>query len=113
MPRQQRAYILRAYVKGRPNGRFVAVCLKPNLVVEGSTQVEARQKLEQLLDAYVDDAAKDGHLEHFMAQRAPLRFHVEYWFGRLKRLAHALNRSFKPFSMKTPRIESRHIRQHA
>jgi hypothetical protein len=85
----------------------VAVCLKPNLVVEGSTQVEARHKLEQLLDAYVDDAVKDGHLEHFMAQRAPLRFRVEYCVGRLKRLALALNRSFKPFR------ETRHISQHA
>lgn len=113
MAQHQRAYVLRAYVKGRPNGRFVAVCLKPNLVVEGSTQVEARQKLEELLDAYVDDAVKDGHLEHFMAQRAPLRFRVEYWVGRLKRLAHALNRSFKPFNIETETSRSRTRIRHA
>jgi hypothetical protein len=115
---QQREYVLRSYVTRRPSGRFVAVCLKPNLVVEGGTQNEARQKLQQLLDAYVDDATKDGHLEYFMAQRAPLQFRVEYWVGRLKRrLALVLNRSFKPFSIETIRpfsIETRRrIRQHA
>jgi hypothetical protein len=97
MADNQRTYDLRCYVKERPSGRFVAVCLKPNLVVEGGTQAEARQKLGLLLDAYVEDAVKDGHLERSMAQRAPLRFHVEYWIGRLKRLTHALNHSFEPF----------------
>ena len=102
-----KSYVLRAYVKGRPSGRFVAVCLRPNLIVEGSTQVEAQDKLQQLLDAYVDDASTNGHLDYFMAKRAPLRFHVEYWLGRLRRLALALNRSFKPFNIETETSRTR------
>jgi predicted RNase H-like HicB family nuclease len=98
MPQNQRTFDLRCYVKGRPSGRFVAVCLKPNLVVEGSTQIEARQKLDQLLDAYIEEAGKDGQLEHFMAQRAPLHFYVEYWLGRLKRSASTLDHSFTTFN---------------
>jgi predicted RNase H-like HicB family nuclease len=103
---KQQAYVLRGYIKERPNGRFVAVCLKPNLVVEGSTQSEAFRRLQQLIYAYIEDAVKDGHLEHFMAQRAPLRFHVEYGVGRLQGLALAL-KSFKPFT------ETCNIPQHA
>lgn len=107
MAQEQRTYVLRGYIKERPHGRFVAVCLKPNLVVEGSTQSEAFHKLQQLICAFVEDAVKDGHLEHFMAQRAPLRFHVEYGVGQVKRLARALNQSFKPFT------ETCNIPQHA
>ena len=90
-----KTYVLRGYVKQRPDGRVVGVYLRPNLVVEGKTLHEAQHKLEQLIHAYISDSVKDGNLEHFMAQRAPIRFYAQYWIGRvLLDLSH----SFKSFT---------------
>ena len=90
----QRTYVLRGYVKERSDGRFVGVCLRPGLVVEGQSVRDALDKLQQLTRAYLAEAAKDGHLEHFLAQRAPAKFYVEYAVGRVLL---ALSHSFTPF----------------
>ena len=102
-----RQYRLRGYVKERPDGRFVGVCLRPNLVVEGHSQDEALTKLWDLIAAYMMDALKDGQIDHFMAQRAPLRFQLEYCAGWLRARTHALDHNFLAFT------ETRTIPQHA
>jgi hypothetical protein len=89
---------MRCYVARRPNGRFVAVCLQPNLVVEARSQHEAKQQLETLIEAYIESATRDGELVHFMSQRAPVRFYIEYWFGRIKNQFRRLNFHFRPFT---------------
>jgi len=90
----RKIYKLRGYVTQRGERRFVAVCLKPNLVFEGSTQREAMNGILRLIRTYAKEAAQDGQLDHFMATRAPLRFHFEYATGRIAKL---MNHSFKPF----------------
>ncbi|MCH7748914.1 MAG: hypothetical protein IH939_12555 [Acidobacteria bacterium] len=83
---EPRSYRLRCYLVIRPSGTVVAVCLKPNLVVEGRSETDARQRLHELIEAYAIDAAADGHLDLLMARRAPFRFYREFWIGRLKNL---------------------------
>ncbi len=81
-----RTYTLRCYLVTRPSGTVVAVCLKPNLVVEGRSETDARQRLHELIANYALDAAADGHLDLLMARRAPFAFQREYWVGRVKSL---------------------------
>lgn len=97
-----RSYVLRGYVKEREDGRFVGVCLKPNLVVEASTQDAALRQLRDLIGAYIMDAAKDGQLDYFMSRRAPARFYTEYAFGRCLSLIHSMNRAFLTFTETKP-----------
>src|SRR6266850_2156225 len=105
--RSQRTYTLRCYTTRRPKGHYVGVCLKPNLVVHGYSEDHAKEQLDTLIDAYMDAAAKDNRLPHFMSQRAPLRFHVEYWLGRLMKHIRALNGSFRPLR-ETRTVQRRH-----
>jgi hypothetical protein len=92
---ESRTYVLRGYVKERPDGRFIGVCLRPNLIVEGRSSGEALHKLQGLIHAYVQDAVKDGNLAQMMSLRAPATFYREYWTGRVLL---ALSHSFKPFT---------------
>ena len=102
-----KTYVLRGFIKEREGGRFVGVCIQPNLVVEGASQEEALRKLQDLIHAYVRDSVEDGQLEHFMAQKAPLDLRAEYWFGRCLTGMHKMRRSFYAFS------EARQIPSHA
>ena len=76
-------YSLRGFVRRRPTGRFVAVCLRPNLVVEADSASMAFDKLRILLAVYYDDAASDCELDRFMRQRAPVVFYIEWLAGQL------------------------------
>jgi len=97
-----RTFVLRGYVTQREDGRFVGVCLKPNLVVESASEDAAFRQLRELIATYVLEAAKDGHLDHFMSQRAPSRFYVEYFVGRCKRSLKLLNSAFLTFTESKP-----------
>ena len=94
-----KAYTLRGYSVKRPNGRYIAVFLRPALIVEGRSRQEVLHKLRQLTEAYVCDAATDNQLSVLMSQRAPLRYYVEYWTGMFRRL---LDNSFTSFTETCP-----------
>jgi len=93
-----RTYVLRGFIKQVDEGRYVGVCLKPNLVVEADSKDEAFQKLHELIRAYTLDAARDGQLDYFMSRRAPAKFYAEYAVGRAQTLLHALNKPFLTFT---------------
>lgn len=42
-----KTYKLRGYVKERPDGKYIGVCLRPNLVVEAESQNAALNKCKQ------------------------------------------------------------------
>lgn len=78
-----RRYRLHCYTASRPSGVVNAVCLRPNLVVEGRSAADARRRLHELIGAYLEDAAADGTLDQLMFRRAPVRFYLEFWRGYL------------------------------
>lgn len=102
-----RTFVLRGYIRERPDGRFVGVCLRPGLIVEATSADEAWDRLHGLIYAYVDDSLNDGTLEQCMMQRAPARFYVEYLTGRARRLFRNINGPFNTFT------ETRTLSQHA
>lgn len=97
-PAAPKSYVLRGYIKQVANGRYVGVCLRPNLAVEADSKDEAFRKLHDLIRAYANDAARDGQLDYFMKRRAPGRFYAEYAVGRAQTFVHALNRPFLTFT---------------
>jgi len=101
-----KTFVMRGYVRERPDGRFVGVCLRPGLIVEASSAEDALDKLHALIQAYANDSINDGTLECMM-QRAPARFYLEYWTGRVRRLFRNLNGPFNTFT------ETRTLPQHA
>lgn len=94
---EDRKYVLRGYVSERSPGTFVAVCLRPYLVVEGRSIGEARHRLQSLVQGYSLDARKDNQLEYFMSRRASFRHYVRYSLGQIQSVAHALN-TVTPFT---------------
>lgn len=97
-----KTYKLRGYVKERPDGRYIGVCLRPNLVVEAESQNAALDKLRALVEEYMQDAIEDDQLDHFMSQHAPAKFYLEYYADRLKALTHLLRVPFLAFSETRP-----------
>lgn len=93
---------LRGYVRELAPGRHLGVCLTLNLMVEASSQPQALHELYDLIEAYLQDAIKNDELEQFAPRRAPARFYVEYWVGRMIGQIHALQRSFKAFKDQHP-----------
>lgn len=85
---------IRGYVK-KDGDRFVAVALRPYLVVEGKTVGEANHRMGQLIEAYLDDAVREGTFDAAMARKAPLPYRLRYWSAYC---LHAMNRSFQPFT---------------
>lgn len=85
---ENKEYVLRGFIRLRPSGRFVGVCLRPNLVVEADSREEAFEKLKDLIGAYRADAVRDGDLDHFMKQRAPLAFYLEWFSLRIAQFGH-------------------------
>jgi hypothetical protein len=84
---------VRGYSKHVGGGRYIAVSLRPYLVVQAHSHGEARHRLGQLIDAYLDDAYKDGRLGDALARRAPVNYRLAYakaW------LTHHLTSSIKP-----------------
>ena len=57
---ENKEYVLRGFIRLRPSGRFVGVCLRPNLVVEADSREEAFEKLKDLVGAYRADAVIRG-----------------------------------------------------
>ena len=94
---ENKEYVLRGFIRLRPSGRFVGVCLKPNLVVEADSREEAFEKLKDLIDAYHADAVRDGELDHFMKQRAPLAFYLEWFSLRIAQFGHENWRNIREF----------------
>lgn len=94
---ENKEYVLRGFIRLRPSGRFVGVCLKPNLVVEADSKKEAFRKLTDLIDAYHADAVRDGELDHFMKQRAPLAFYLEWFSLRIAQFGHENWRNIRAF----------------
>jgi len=85
---ENKEYVLRGFIRLRPSGRFVGVCLRPNLVVEADSREEAFEKLKDLIGAYRADAVRDGELDHFMKQRAPFAFYLEWFSLRIAQFGH-------------------------
>jgi hypothetical protein len=97
MAEARRIIALRGYVKEVAPGRHVGVCLTLNLVVEASSQREALKQLHGLIGAYLEDALQNNELDAFVPRRAPARFYVEYWVGRIASRLHAVRQGFKAF----------------
>lgn len=76
-------YLLRGYVRRLIGGKWLGVCLTLNLVVEADSREGAKDKLEQLIDAYVNDAIENDEVDAFIPRRAPVSFYVEYFLLRL------------------------------
>src|SRR4030095_13947042 len=87
-------YRVRGYIRRLRNGKYLGVCLTLHLVVEAETQAAARAKLEDLIDAYVDDAIENDEVDAFIPRRAPLSFYGEYWRLRLQSLLHRIGDPF-------------------
>ena len=86
---------LRGFTVRRRDGRFVAFCVRPYLVVEGDSFADANTRMQRLIEAYLADAIKDGTIDQMMARRAPLGVMCEYaaaW------LSQALNNSGRTFT---------------
>lgn len=101
-PPSPHTYVLRGFIKQRAEGRFVAVCLRPGLVVEGPSKRETLSKLEDLIEAYVLEAYADGQATELMARRAPLAFYCEYLCGRAMQLFHFFDGPFQTFTETRP-----------
>jgi hypothetical protein len=93
----EKRYVLRGYVLDRGDGRVLAICLRPYLVVEGRTVGEAKHRLHSLTHAYLVDACQDDRLDDAMSRRAPVRYYARYAVGQVQSFVHAFN-SVKPFT---------------
>lgn len=87
---------LRGFTVRRPDGRFVAICLRPYLVVEGVSWADASTRMQRLIEAYVADAINDGNLDMMLSRKAPLGVRFEYLNLRvLKALNGTSGRTFE------------------
>lgn len=59
----------------------MAACLQPYLVVKGRTPGEAKERMNALLRAYIDDAVSDGTADVLLRRRAPLSLYAQYSFA--------------------------------
>lgn len=90
---------LRGYTITREDGRHYSVCVRPFLVTQGASQVDAHRQMVKLIDAYLEDAVADDALEARLNVRAPLSVLAQYWAAKcisVARLPRAV-----PFKQKT------------
>ena len=74
------------------NGRWQAVCLDLDLMVEGSSKEDVKNRLTQMVHTYIEDARKESEpaRRQLLSRRAPLRvrlawelpFLIHWAFGR-------------------------------
>jgi predicted ATPase len=102
-----RQIVVRGYVKQVGRLQFVGVCLTLNLVVQGESQDEALDKLQELIKAYLCDALDKNELDTFFPRRAPVGFYMEYALGKARSWIHTLQGPFYTFSETLP------VRKHA
>jgi hypothetical protein len=74
---------------------YMAVCLQPYLVVKGRTSGEAKERMNALLRAYIEDAVADGTADVLMRRRAPLSLYAQYGIACV---VHALRRSTETYT---------------
>ena len=90
--------IVRGYVKQVGPSEFVGVCLTLNLVVQAASLREARDKLSDLIEAYLQDAADDNEFSKWVPRHAPFQFYREWFLCRGLALIHRMrHRPFECF----------------
>jgi len=71
--------VLRGFVIRQTDEQFAAVCVKPFLATEGRTREQAVHKMQQLIRAYLSDAAANNDLDGALSRRAPLAVWLQYY----------------------------------
>jgi len=107
MSSESKQFFIHGYCVQRGDDRFVGVCLRPFLVVEGDSHGQVKTRLLQLIRAYLEDAVQEGEVERRLQLRAPLKYYFEYCLGTLviwlKRLPlNWLASSYRTFSKPLP-----------
>lgn len=78
--------IIKCYAK-QDEGVWVAVCLDFCLATQGDSFDEAKLKLEEQINFYVDEALQDKeHGSQLLSRRAPLSSWIEYYCIRLENI---------------------------
>jgi predicted RNase H-like HicB family nuclease len=77
---------VRCYAHRDDDGSWFAICLDLNLYSRGDTYREARDKLEGIMQQYVDEAfsADREHIRDLIPRRAPLRYWLLYAYAALR-----------------------------
>ncbi len=71
--------IIKCYAK-QDNGLWVAVCLDFCLAAQGDSFIEAKNKLEEQITFYVEEALQDKEYgAQLLSRRAPLSSWLEYY----------------------------------
>jgi predicted RNase H-like HicB family nuclease len=78
--------ILKCYAK-QEQGLWIAVCLDLTLATQGETYQEAKQKLEEQIAFYLEEALQDEEYgSQLLSRRAPISSWLEYYFIALNNL---------------------------
>ena len=84
---------LRCYAEQQAPQLWVAICIDLCLAAQGETCAEARAKLDQQMDQYVEEAftVDRDHFDQLIPRKAPLRQRVKYYLAHL----HIASRLFR------------------
>ncbi|MCP5019795.1 MAG: DUF1902 domain-containing protein [Ketobacter sp.] len=77
--------VLRCYAV-QDNGAWVAACLDFSLAAQGDSFPEAKEKLEAMIQGYVEDAivGEDReYADYFLKRKAPLSEWLRYYYYKL------------------------------
>lgn len=87
--------ILKCYAKPEQDV-WIAVCLDLSLATQGDSYTEAKQKLEEQIQFYVEEALQDkDYGSQLLTRKAPLTWWLDYYLIALRsRLLHQTNHIF-------------------
>ncbi|CAD5977916.1 hypothetical protein PCC9214_04330 [Planktothrix tepida] len=76
--------LLRCFLK-QENNQWVAVCIDLNLASQADTCNEAKLKLEEMINSYVQEAltVDSDYAEQLLSRKAPFTLILEYYFAVL------------------------------
>ena len=76
---------LRCYAKQAKDNSWYAVCIDLNLVASGDNCQEARKKLHEQIQDYIEDAltVDSEYADQLIPRKAPLYFQIEYYWMKI------------------------------
>lgn len=80
---------LRGYIQKEQDGSWLAVCIDLNLVAQGDTSKEARNKLHNIINDYLVEAFTEDnqYFDDLVPRKTPFIFLLRYyWLSLLSRL---------------------------
>jgi len=88
---------LRGFSQKEPDGSWLAVCIDLNLVAQGDSQKESREKLHNMISGYLEEALTEDekYFDDLVPRKSPFICLVRYyWIALLSKITHHSSQQF-------------------